>query len=229
VDYVFELESPEDTIRHYEWRGILTAVRSLTKLQVGTKWLDYGCGNGGLLRHCRAAVGPDLEMAGFEEGWIRKKAEEYGIRILSRPELVAIPSGSFDVITCIEVLEHVEAPLETLREIRRLLKPGGLFFFTTGNASPYRRDLLKWEYVYPDIHVSYFEPESLRRALQLSGFEPARRGYLPGSTDIIRFKCLKTIGVRKRAWWERLLPWGVLARLVDRRLGITAHPIGWAR
>ena len=155
------------------------------------------------------------------------KARECGISILSRAELDALPAGSFDVITAIEVLEHVEWPLTALREIRRLLKPGGLFFFTTGNARPYRRNLLEWRYVNPDVHISYFEPDTLRQALAECGFEPGRRGYLPGYTDIIRFKCLKSVGVRKCALWERLLPWGVLGRLVDWRLGVTKHPLAW--
>lgn len=227
VDYVFELEAPHDTVRQYEWRGILRAVKSLVPITASTKWLDYGCGNGALLRYCRENLGADFGIAGFDEGWIANQACEHGICLLSRAELDAIPSGSFDVITAIEVLEHIEWPLTALREIRRLLKPGGLFFFTTGNARPYRRNLLQWRYVNPDVHISYFEPETLWRALAACGFAPRRRGYLAGYTDIIRFKCLKSIGVRKRAMWERLLPWSVLSRIVDWRLGVTEHPLGW--
>ena len=227
VDYVFELESPEETVRRYEWRGILKAVGSLVPITASTKWLDYGCGNGGLLRYCREKLGPDFGIAGFEEGWIIEKAREHGISILSRTELDALPSGSFDVVTAIEVLEHIEWPLTALREIRRLLKPGGVFFFTTGNARPYRDKLLEWRYVNPDVHISYFEPETLRRAFAVCGLETRKRGYVAGYTDIIRFKCLKSVGVRKCGLWERALPWGVMGRIIDWRLGLTEHPLAW--
>jgi SAM-dependent methyltransferase len=173
-------------------------------------------------------LGPEIGLAGFEERWIRTRAAGPGIPILGRAELDALPSGSFDMVTCIEVLEHTVEPLEVLRNIRRLLKTGGLFFLTTGNARPYRRNLLQWRYVYPDVHISYYEPDSLRRALTLTGFRPVRRGYIPGYTDIIRFKCLKTAGVHKRSLWERALPWALIGRLLDWRMGITEHPVGIA-
>ena len=111
----------------------------------------------------------------------------------------------------------MEDPLETLRQIRYLLKPGGLLFFTTGNAAPYRTKLLDWRYVIPEIHISFYEPETLRQALLRTGFEPEFRGYLPGFTDIIRFKILKNLRVRRCATWQDLLPWPLLASLRKRR------------
>jgi SAM-dependent methyltransferase len=228
VDYVYELEAPRQTIRQYEWSGILSAVRSLVPVGDSTAWLDYGCGNGALMRYCRQALGPGPRLAGFEEGWIAAKAAEYAVPMITRPQLEALPDASFDVVTAIEVLEHIEWPLTALREIRRLLKPGGLFFYTTGNARPFRDNLPAWSYVNPDVHTSYYEPETLRRALRASGFHPADGRYLPGHTGIIRFKCLKSLGIRKRALWERCLPWPLLGRLVDWRFGVSRHPIGWA-
>jgi SAM-dependent methyltransferase len=227
VDYLYELEAPRQSVRFYEWRGIVRAVRSLVPLSPSTRWLDYGCGKGGLMRYCQQELGRDLQIVGFDEGWIAGKSEDYGIHVLTRSELNALPAATFDIITAIEVIEHITAPRLMLREIRRLLRPGGLFFFTTGNAKPYRRNLLKWRYVYPDIHVSYFEPETLRRALTECGLMPARRGFLPGYSDIIRFKCLKALGLRKRSGWERCLPWALISRLVDWRLGLTDHPLAW--
>jgi SAM-dependent methyltransferase len=226
VDYVFELEHPGESIRHYEWSGILKVVRSLARIDRGTRWLDFGCGNGGLVRHVRQQTGCDI--VGFEEGWIREYAVEHGVPILTRSELTC-STGSFDVITAIEVVEHVVNPIGVLREIRSLLRPSGLFFYTTGNARPFRGRLANWGYVVPEIHVAYFEPETLALALRMTGFEPEFMGFLPGFDDVIRFKLLKNLGVRRRSAVEAKLPWPVITRLVDRRLAVTKHPIGRAR
>jgi SAM-dependent methyltransferase len=225
VDYQFELEFPEATIRAHEWRGIAAVVGSLTRIESSTTWLDFGCGNGGLVRYCRSRG--LCQAFGFELGAIREQAARYGIPFLDERELEA-RKGTFDVVTAIEVLEHVEDPLATLRRIRSLLKPHGLLFFTTGNAEPHRGHLLQWRYAIPEIHVSFYEPETLKQALLRTGFHPEFRGYLPGFTDIIRFKILKNLKFRRRSEWQNLLPWTLLARMADARLRITAHPIAYA-
>jgi SAM-dependent methyltransferase len=222
VDYEFELEHPDRTIRQYEWQGIYRTVQSLAPISSNTRWLDFGCGNGGLVRYCRSK---QVSAVGFEEGAIAEKALAAGIPIVPRDGL---DERRFDVITAIEVLEHVDEPLEVLRDIRRLLKPDGLFFFTTGNAAPYRGHLSSWSYVTPEIHISFFEPETLRQALTRTGFRAEFRGYLPGFTEIIRFKILKNLRIRTRSAWERSLPWPLLSRVADARYRISAHPVAWA-
>ena len=226
VDYLFELEHPRQTIRLYEWRGILAAVSSLLSVEKATEWLDFGCGNGGLVRYCREKAG--CHIVGFEQGAITKAAREHGIPLLPEDQLDSF-RGAFDVVTAIEVLEHVPDPLLTLRQIRGLLKPGGLFFYTTGNAKPYRGRLAEWRYVTPEIHISFFEPATLRLALTEAGFDPANSGYLPGYTDIVRFKILKNLDFRRRSALERIAPWPILSRAAARKLQLFAHPIGWAR
>lgn len=225
IDYVYELESPQSTVRVHEWQGILDVVKHLVPVDSSTQWLDFGCGNGGLVRYCRELQ--KCPIVGFEEGWIRSKVREANIPCLDRTQLDAM-NGAFDVVTAIEVLEHVENPLEALRRIRALLKPGGLFFYTTGNAQPYRHRLTEWRYVVPEIHISFYEPQSLRQALIQSGFRPEFRGYLPGFTGIIRYKLLKNLGLRRRSSLENVVPWGLLSRLADSHFKITAHPIAWA-
>lgn len=221
VDYAFELAEPERTVRAYEWRGIRRVVGSLAEVGAATRWLDYGCGTGGLVRHLRA---DGVQAFGHEQGWA---AERLAVPSLDEAGLEAA-AGSFDVVTAIEVIEHVLEPVELLRRLRALLRPGGLLFLTTGNAERHRRDLARWRYVVPEIHVSFFEPRTLERALAAAGFRPERRAHLPGDTDVLRFKILKNLGVRRRSPLEAMLPWPLLARLADAREGVTRHPVGWA-
>ena len=225
VDYVFELEEPLHSVRLYEWRGILARVGSLIDLKPETRWLDFGCGNGGLVRYC--AQNGNLRVFGHEQGWIKEKAASYGIPFLDSAQLDAM-DGMFDVVTAIEVLEHVTDPLDVLRRIRRLLRPDGLFFYTTGNAKPVRKKLLSWSYFVPEIHISLYEPETMVRALELSGFRPEFAGFGPGHAEIIKFKVLKNLGIRRISSIQGLIPWAPLSRLVDLKYGVTAHPIAWA-
>jgi SAM-dependent methyltransferase len=225
VDYHFELAEPRRTIRAFEWAGIVEVVGRLATLDARTRWLDFGCGNGGLVRHARAALGADV--VGFEEGAIVAPARAAGIPILAPAELAA-REGSFDVVTAIEVLEHVADPLATLRQVRRLLRPGGVFFFTTGNAAPFRDGLLDWSYFTPEIHISLYEPSSAEEALRRTGFEPRYPGWLPGWDKIMAFKILKNLHVRRSNALLRALPWPLVARAVERRFALTAFPVGHA-
>lgn len=224
VDYIYELEQPDEAVRRYEWRGMARAVQSLYPLKPGSRWLDFGCGNGGLVRYVREQG--ICDAAGFDEGWIESRVRDAKIPMVSAAELDDL-EGTFDVVSAIEVLEHVEDPIGLLRRIRALLKPGGLFFFTTGNPQPVR-DILNWRYLRPEIHVSYFEPSTAALALERAGFDVEFRGFLPGFVDVIRFKALKNLGIRKSAWWQNLLPWSLLSRLLDAHYRVMAHPIGWA-
>ena len=212
VDYHFELEHPEDTVRVYEWGGVARVVADLRPSGSG-RWLDFGCGNGGLVRYLRERNG--IDAIGFEEGSIAARARDLGIPVLDRQEL-AREEGSFDVVTAIEVLEHTADPVAELRQIRRLLKTGGLFFATTGNAEPYADRLSEWKYVVPEIHISFFEPRTLELALREADFQPERRALGRGFDDVLKFKLLKNLKRRRRSRLTDLIPARLLAPPLER-------------
>jgi SAM-dependent methyltransferase len=225
VDYTGEVDHYTTTIRRYEWQGIMQVVGSLIPFSTETRWLDFGGGSGGLVRYCREQARCDV--VGFDQGPVARDLVHPDVPILDTDDL-RLARGSFDVVTAIEVLEHLIDPLAELRRIRGVLKPGGLFFYTTGNAKPFRHRLLAWRYVIPEIHVSFFEPETLALALRRTGFRPAQTGFLPGHASIIRFKVLKNLRVKRQHRVERLLPWEWIARVVDARYEVTSHPVAWA-
>ena len=225
VNYIDEVEHRESTIRKYEWRGIYRLVSDVIQTNSTTRWLDYGCGVGGLVEFVRKQ---GIEAFGFDQGWSLNHLSQSGVPHLSSKELES-QHGTFDVVTAIEVIEHVADPVAELTGMRSLLRPGGLLFLTTGNAAPYRDRLSAWRYVVPDVHVSFFEPTTLALALEKAGFEPDFLGYRRGWDDIIRFKVLKSVGTRRDTWPSRAIPWRLASRIVDRRLRPSAHPIGWAR
>ena len=167
------------------------------------------------------------DIYGYDTGAWADKARASGLPILDDGQL-SQHAGTFDIVTAIEVIEHCVAPLIVLRQLRRLLKPGGLLFLTTANADTAPRNFPSWYYVSPEIHVSYFTSRALGHALLQTGFEPFPRGLLPGWDDIVRYKILKKLGVRNMNSWQRLLPWAVLARLANHKFGLSTHPLGRA-
>ena len=94
--------------------------------------LDLGCGRGGLVelfwREVRFAAGLDPDTPSLTE----HRAEGMPV-VRGVGERLPFVDGSFDVIVCLWVLEHLDAPAETLAEVRRVLTPGGHFIFLTPN------------------------------------------------------------------------------------------------
>jgi 2-polyprenyl-3-methyl-5-hydroxy-6-metoxy-1,4-benzoquinol methylase len=225
VDYHFELAQPGRTIRLYEWRGIATAAGALCGAGRGSRWLDYGAGNGGLVRHLRSEDG--IDAVGFDEGAMAADAVALGVPFVDAEALDA-QAGTFDVVSAIEVLEHVLDPVAELRRMGRLLRPGGLLFVTTGNAAPHANRLHRWRYVKPEIHVSFYEPKTLERAMELAGLSTQRLGGTPGVADIIKFKIFKNLGLRRRHVLTDLVPAGLAAALADRIAHVSDMPVGRA-
>ena len=173
-------------------------------------------------RHTRAAA------CGFEEGSIAAAARERGITVLSADELEE-REGTFSVVTAIEVLEHTIDPVAELGRIRRLLRPGGLLFLTTGNAAPFAAKLERWSYVVPEIHVSFFEPATLEIAMRKAGFRPERIHHDGGFDEILKFKVLKNLRIRRRNVLTDLLPAAPVAAVAERKVRLSEHPVGWAQ
>ncbi|MEO8695221.1 MAG: class I SAM-dependent methyltransferase [Acidimicrobiales bacterium] len=217
VDYAAEQD--ERTVRVHEWAGVLAVVRSLHARPIRT-WLDYGCGYGGLVSYLRRN---GVDAVGHDIGHPADHARSVGVSFVSESDLPG-HNGRYDVITAIEVLEHAIDPIELLESFRDLLAPDGLVFVTTGNAERHRRALTEWRYVAPEVHVSYFEPRTLRRAYQSVGLEPVDVGHRRGMQQIMQYKILKALGRHRREAWHRVIPWSLVSRLADRREGVSAQP-----
>jgi SAM-dependent methyltransferase len=222
VNYAYELDHPDETVRIYEWRGIVTLLRQRVGNLADKRWLDYGCGAGGLVRYAKQKAGADC--VGFDTGGFTDRARARGIPILSESSLATM-QGQFDIVTMVEVIEHVADPITLLQSIAALLRRGGLLFLTTGNALPQLKSFLTWAYVVPEIHISYFTPRSLEIAYEKAGLTPVQGGYGRGWNDIIQFKILKNLGRKRRSYLESALPWPLLSRLADARYGVTSHPL----
>jgi 2-polyprenyl-6-hydroxyphenyl methylase/3-demethylubiquinone-9 3-methyltransferase len=108
----------------------------------GKKVLDVGCG-GGVLTEGMAALGAEVTGIDLSEkalGVARLHLFESGLKIdyqQSAAEAFAeTHAGQFDIVSCMEMLEHVPDPASTVAACARLVKPGGLVFFATLNRNP---------------------------------------------------------------------------------------------
>merc|ERR1711879_59202 len=108
----------------------------------GKTVLDVGCG-GGILSEAMAQRGADVSGIDMGEAPLnvaRLHALESGLDInyqqIPVEQLAEEQPGSFDIVTCPEMLEHVPDPSSVIRACAKLVKPGGHVFFSTLNRNP---------------------------------------------------------------------------------------------
>jgi SAM-dependent methyltransferase len=192
------------------------------------RWLDFGCGAGGFLKYLRelgTLAGRPLELTGHDVGsYADLLRTTDGFRILDFDELQREPSGHFDVISLIEVIEHLPDPDSTLALAARLLRPGGLLLLTTGNLDGpvARRQGIHYRYCAPEIHVSLFNPSCLAQLYRRHGLAPLAVRY----NGAVKFKVLKSLRHHPvlRALAAAALRVPGMVRLPDWLYGVSAMP-----
>lgn len=148
--------------------------RHLPRLQnKGEKVLDIGCGDGAFLKRA-AQIG--WEAWGVEPD-AKATARLSGFKVLqgSLPN-IPLPDASFDFITLSHVIEHLHDPVAALKEIHRLLKPGGQVWIATPNIESFGRRLFgaTWIGIQSPTHLVLFNRRAMRHAFASSGFQTAR-------------------------------------------------------
>lgn len=109
---------------------------------VGKKVLDVGCG-GGILAESMATrgalvTGIDLSDKALSVARLHllESGQKVDYRKISAEELADGMPDAFDIVTCLEMLEHVPDPASTVRACARLVRPGGRVFFSTISRNP---------------------------------------------------------------------------------------------
>jgi 2-polyprenyl-6-hydroxyphenyl methylase/3-demethylubiquinone-9 3-methyltransferase len=151
----------------------------------GKAVLDVGCG-GGILAESMAArgarvTGIDLGGANIEVARLHllESGLEVDYREVAVEQLAAESPASFDVVTCMEMLEHVPDPASVIAACGRLVKPGGLVFLSTINRNPkaYLYAVVGAEYVLGVLpkgthdYAKFIRPSELGTWLRAAGLE----------------------------------------------------------
>ena len=166
----------------------------------GSRALDVGCG-GGLLAEDVARLG--FEVAGVDPSApsldaAREHAAAEGLEITyleGTGENLPVADESFELVYCCDVLEHVDDVPTVLREIRRAMRPHGLFVYDTVNRNPVSKLIAiklfqEWDstrFVEPGLHdyEMFIKPRELERDLRGSGLEPrGSEGLKPAANPI---------------------------------------------
>lgn len=171
--------------------------------------LDVGCALGFMLQEAKSAgwntVG--VETSSFAAHYA---AEHVGCPVYTGTlQKVGFPSESFDVVTLMDVIEHVPAPFELMSEIYRILSPGGVVFAVTPNFASF----FVWLYgpkaygVWPDQHVVYFQASTIQKLFRKVGFAEVMTGskdfYADNLRRLLGRKETKTDARIKAAFGER--------------------------
>lgn len=108
----------------------------------GTNVVDIGCG-GGILAESMAVANATVTGIDMAEGPLavarlhqHESEAEVQYRQATAEELALEEAESFDVVTCLEMLEHVPDPSQVIKSCAELVKPGGHVFFSTINRNP---------------------------------------------------------------------------------------------
>ena len=175
----------------------------------GKKVLDVGCG-GGILAESMATrgaivTGIDLSDKALSVAKLHllETGQKVDYRKISAEELAVEMRGAFDVMTCLEMLEHVPDPASTVRACAQLVHPGGTVFFSTINRNPksYLFAVIGAEYVLNLLprgthdYAKFIRPAELARYCREAGlsvgevigmtYNPVAKTYALGSnTDV---------------------------------------------
>jgi SAM-dependent methyltransferase len=160
---------------HFWFRGfrkiLAPVIADLADGRPGLRLVDCGCGTGHNLRLLRPygkAVGFDLSEAG------PARAHATGFSVL-RGDVTRIPlaSGSFDLVTSFDVLQCVEADVDAVREMARIVRPGGVVIVTLAALEALRGDHAEmWH------EVRRYTPATARQLVESAGLTAERVSFM---------------------------------------------------
>ncbi len=155
-------------------RDLRYVSKILSKRLSEIRLLDVGCSNGAFVWIANK-LGVDAEGIDVSVNAV-KNGLERGLKIHQGClDDIGFKDNYFDVITLYEVIEHVDKPINLLRECNRIIKPGGMLVIGTGNTNSWTKHFMgnKWDFF--DMHqhgghINFYSTKSLYILADHSGF-----------------------------------------------------------
>jgi len=151
----------------------------------GKKVIDIGCGGGilseSMARKGATVTGIDLSEKALKVADLHSLESGVAVRykLIAAEEMAEQEAGQYDVVTCMEMLEHVPDPLSIVRAAATLVKPGGQVFFSTLNRNPksYLFAVIGAEYILRMLpkgthdYEKFITPAELSQFIRQAGLE----------------------------------------------------------
>ena len=143
-------------------------------LKPNMKALDIGCSSGYFLSALKDLVQECVGVE-FNKSDVEFARRNCGIKVYDCPlEETDIPLEYFDIVFMLDVLEHVEDPIQFLRTVRRYIKPEGYLYIEVDNINDSLISIYginKYsDFYYREPHLFYFSPETLKIVVDRSGY-----------------------------------------------------------
>jgi 2-polyprenyl-3-methyl-5-hydroxy-6-metoxy-1,4-benzoquinol methylase len=173
------------------------------------KLLDIGCGRGFFLANF---IGSSIDYFGIEP---RRRISEEAKKRVGKNKIFCgtlnesdLPNSHFDIVTMINLIEHLPFPKETLKEVNRLMKNNGLLLIETPNVESIVPKILgkRWHAFLEYEHHYFFSKDTLSRMLKDTGFriEKMRRGNKLFSIRYLLYR-LSWYNRKMSTWMEKIL------------------------
>lgn len=155
----------------------------------GGKILDAGCGPGFFLAEVNDKWKKyGVEISKYNIDFIKKNFSEI-ITSHSKLEELHFTDNYFDIIYCFQVLEHVENPIQIIKEFERVLKPNGTLIISTPNIESFCSKRFKGNYrLLGKSHVLMWSPDTIKQLLKLVGYRITKISFPYFNTDYFTFK-----------------------------------------
>ena len=162
--------------------------------------LEIGCGRGRYLEMLQQQ-GWNVEgiEPAFEPG---ERCRDRGLHVQTGAfEDFELEKGTYDAVIAWMVIEHLHDPVSALREIRRLLRPGGLLVFSVPNLACWETWFFRgYHFILNEpTHLHHFTPRSIKRLLALTGFQLGRLHYQENLYNVVG-----SLGLWLSKCWPRL-------------------------
>jgi 2-polyprenyl-3-methyl-5-hydroxy-6-metoxy-1,4-benzoquinol methylase len=157
----------------YAW-GMRKRTGFVTRAMPGGRLLDVGCGAGIFLEAMQALPGWSVEGVELKQSVAEQVNQRLGIPVFPGTlESANFPDESFDAVTLWDVLEHVLDAPETLGQIARILRPGGVFVARVPNWASFDRSLFgqAWAGYDAPRHTYVFSQRTLSMLMEKQGLE----------------------------------------------------------